>query len=103
THDEVIEAFQANGTLLHDARHFIGTGEDIGPAQYEQHAFSRALDEAAGSFQRGSAGTLGADQRTRDVEAVFGQKVVEVVAGHTAWNIGILAAHMIAESIGDGL
>ncbi len=37
------------------------------------------------------------------MKAVFGEKVVEVVSGDAARNVGKLAAHLLAIAVGEGL
>ena len=42
------------------------------------------VDQVHRRLEDGDAGALGADERARDVEAVLGQQLVEVVAGDAA-------------------
>ena len=65
----------------------VGALIDVGIGDDQQDALRRALDQAACGFEHGGAGAFGADQRARDVEAVFRQQVVQVVAGDAAGNI----------------
>ena len=48
----------------------------------------RPLHEARHRVQRDGASALGADQRTRHVEAVLGQQLIEVVARYAASELG---------------
>ena len=56
----------------------------VGKAEHDQAPERRALDEPERRLEHGDAGALAADQRARDVEAVLGQQLVEVVAGDAA-------------------
>ena len=47
----------------------------------------RARLQLAFRFEDRDAGAFASDQRTRYVEAIFGQKLIEVVAGDAARNV----------------
>src|SRR5262249_4814379 len=50
------------------------------------------FDQAAGGFEDGCAGSFGADECAGDVEVVFGKKIVQVVSGDAARDVGELLA-----------
>ena len=87
--------------MLHDLGDVIGALIDVGIGDDEQDALRRTFDQAAGGFENRGAGSFGADQGAGDVEAVFGEQVVEVVAGDAAGDVGKFLADQIAVLIGD--
>jgi hypothetical protein len=98
-----VEAFQADGAVLEDARHGVGGEEGVGKASDGEHAEGRAGGEVERGGDDGGAGALGADQRAGDVEAVFVEQLVEVVAGDAAGNAGkFLADERGSSGRGDG-
>ena len=74
----------------------IGALINIGIGNDQQHALRRALDQTAGRFENRDAGAFGADEGARYVKAVLRQKIVEVVAGNAAGNLGEALADQIA-------
>ena len=76
----------------------ISGGEDIGIAQQQDRPGRRAVDEAELCLKDGDAGALGADQCFGHVEAVFRQKVVQVVARHPAGDFRDSAAGSVRRS-----
>ena len=82
--EQRIEAFKADGLVFERERNGVGGEERIVEAEHGEHAEGRA----GGEIQRGGddvgAGAFGADQRAGDIEVVFGQQLVEVVAGDAA-------------------
>ena len=76
------------GDRLENRRHVIGRGKRVRIAEPDQRAMLRALDQAQLRLEHDRAGAFGAHQRARDVEAVLGQQLVEVVAGDPPRNLG---------------
>ena len=99
--EEIVEAFEADGLVLHDFGDVVGALIDVGIGDDQQDALRRTLDQAAGCFENRDAGAFGADQCAGDVEAVFGEQVVQVVAGDAARDVGELLADQIAVCVGD--
>src|ERR1700722_4396569 len=60
---DVVEAFEAYGTMLHNQRNMIGADINVGPSDLQQYPLRRTLDEATGSFKNGDASSFGADER----------------------------------------
>ena len=99
--EEVVEAFEADGMVRHDFGDVIGALENVGIGDYEEHSMLRAFDEAAGGFEDCGAGSFGADEGAGDVESVFGEEIVEVVAGDAAGDLGEFLADEIGVGGGD--
>src|ERR1700687_423077 len=100
---DVVKTFETDGSVLHDLRDVVGTDVNIGPSNDKQHARRRTFDQAAAGFENRDASAFGANQSARHVKAVFGEQVVEVVSGNAAWNVGKLAAGLLAIAVGEGL
>ena len=81
---QVVEAFEADGLVLESERDGVGGEKRIGEAQHGEHAEGRAGGEVERGGDDVGAGAFGADQRAGHVEVVFGQQLVEVVAGDAA-------------------
>ena len=79
----------------------VGALINVGIGDDEQHALGRTLDEAAGGFENCGAGAFGADQRAGDVETIFRQQVIQVVAGDAARDVGEVLADEVGVLIGD--
>ena len=86
--ETIVERFERGRLELHQLGDVVAGLEDVGVAQHDQAARRRAVDEPQRRFQDRHAGSLGADQRPRDVEAVLGQELVEVVARDAPRNVG---------------
>ncbi len=86
--EEVVEAFEADGMVRHDFGDVVGALENVGIGDDQEDSCWRAFDEAAGGFEDCGAGSFGADQGAGDVESVFGEEIVEVVAGDAAGDVG---------------
>ena len=71
-----------------DGGDVVGGEEDVGEAEGDEAAVLGAGFEVAGGFEDGDAGALGADEGAGDVEVVFGEELVEVVAGDAAGDVG---------------
>ena len=84
------------GLCCHDFGDVIGALINVGIGDDEQHALRRTFDQAACGFENRGAGSFGADQGAGDVESVFGEQVVQVVAGDAAGNVG----EFLADEIG---
>ena len=62
----------------------IGGNEGVGKAEPTRTRQGGLGMRSQRGFEDGDAGAFAADQRAGDVEAVFGQELVEVVAGDAA-------------------
>ena len=93
---KIVEAFEADGLVLHDFRNMVGALINVGIGDDQQHALRRALDQAASRFENGDTGSFGSDERARNMKAVFRQQVIQVVAGDAARNIGKSLADEVA-------
>ncbi len=93
---KIVEAFESDGLVRHDFGNVVGTLINVGIGDDQQHAFRRTLDQAARRFENGDAGALGADEGAGHVEAILGQKEVQVVAGDAAGDFGKALADEIA-------
>ena len=91
--EQIIEAFKADGLVVEGEWDGIGGEKGIVEAEHGEHAEGRA----GGEIERGGddvgAGTFRTHQRAGDVEVVFRQQLVEVVAGDAAGNARKLFAH----------
>ena len=101
--EKIVEAFEPDWLVLHDFRHMVGALINIGIGDHQQHAFGRTFDQAARRFENSDAGAFGANERARNVEAILRQKIVQVVAGDAARDVGKALADEIAVGGGDGL
>ena len=99
--EKIVEAFEADGLVRQDFRDVVGALINVGIGDDEQHALGRTFDQAAGGFEDGGAGSFGADQSAGDVESVFGQQVIQVVAGDAAGDVGELLADEVGVLVGD--
>ena len=99
--EEVVDAFEADGLVRHDVGHVVGALVNVGIGDDQQHALGRTFDQAAGGFENGDAGAFRADQRARNVKAVFREQEIQVVAGDAARDVGVTAADQIAVGVGD--
>ena len=98
---QAIEAFEADGLVFEGERNGVGGEKGIAEAEHGQDAEGRA----GGEIERGGddvdAGALRADQRAGHVEVVFGQQLVEVVAGDAAGNAGKFFADQCGIAVAD--
>ena len=86
---------------LEDHRDVVGGLEHIGIAEQQRAALLRARDQADRRVEDVRAGALGADERARDVEAVLGEQLVEVVAGHAAGDVGVFGSYPVADAVSE--
>ena len=98
---QAIEAFEADRLVLEHRGHVIGGDEGIGKAEHHQAAMLRAMSERAARLQHGNAGAFAAHQCAGDVEAVFRQQLIQVVAGDAARDPGKALADQLAVGIPD--
>ena len=90
---QIIEAFKADGLVFEGEGDGVGGEKGIAEAEHGEHAEGRAGDEVERGGDDVGAGAFRAHQRAGDVEVVFGQQLVEVVAGDAAGNARELFAH----------
>ena len=101
--ENIVKAFEADGLVRQDCWNGVGALMNIRIADYEQHAFGRAFNQAASGFENRDAGAFGSNQGASDLETVFREKVIQVVAGDAARNLGKALANQIAVLRGDFL
>src|SRR5208282_4792858 len=100
---DVVKTFEADRAMLHDLRNVVGADVNVGPSNDQQHPLRWTFDEAASGFENRDTRAFGANQRTRNVKAVFREQIVEVVSGNAARNIRKLAAHLLTIAVGERL
>ncbi len=74
--------------MFEDLGNGVGSEKCIGKSEDGEYAEGRAGGEVEGGGDDVGAGAFGPDQRAGDVEAVFVEQLVEVVAGDAAGNAG---------------
>ena len=79
----------------------VGTLIDVRISDDDENTLRWALDQTARGFESCRASAFRADERAGDVEAVFREKVVEVVAGDAAWDVWEFLADQVGVLIGD--
>ena len=82
--DVALKALDGDGAELGKLGGEVGRVEDAGKGDEQHGAGGRGLDEAGFGAEGEDAGGFGADEGAGDVEAVFGEEVVEVEAGDAA-------------------
>ena len=86
-HEHVVDRFEPDGPVGEHVRHGVGRGEDVGKRDHDEDAFLRAWHKLERRAQNGDAGPLGADERTRHIEPILGQQLIEIlVSRHAARN-----------------
>ena len=98
-HQHVVEAFQADGLVLQHERNRIGGKEGIGKRERGEHAERRAGAQIQRGRKHRDARAFAAHQSARYVKAVFGQQLVEVVAGDAARDAGKFLADELGVAI----
>ena len=91
------------GLCVEELGDVVGGDEDVGEAEHDQRAALRARRSAAAWPRDDDARAFAADQRAGHVEAVFGQQLVEVVAGDAARDAGKLLADEVGVAIANAL
>jgi hypothetical protein len=81
-----VKSFQADRPKLKHARNHVGSEERIVERQHREHAVRRARGQVQRGRENRRARAFRAHQRPRQVEAVFRQQFVEVVAGDAPRN-----------------
>ena len=94
--ENVVETFEADGFVLKDFGDAIGALVNVGISDDEQDAGRRTFDQTESRFKNGGASSFGADQGAGDVESVFGEKLIQVVAGDAAGDLRKALADLIA-------
>jgi hypothetical protein len=79
--DPTIEPFARNRGERQDVRDRVRGGDHVGEAQDDHDSVGRILDEPNVGLEDDTEGSLRADQRLGDVEALLGQQVLERVSG----------------------
>src|SRR6185437_6889335 len=79
-----VKTFEADGFVLKDCGDVVGGDEGILKRGDHEAAMRRAGHEVEFGGKHGDAGAFAADERSRDLEAVFRKQEVEVVSGDAA-------------------
>src|SRR5690349_19333248 len=82
--------------MLEDARHGVARLEDVRKAEHRERPAGRAPHQLDRRLEDSDARPFAPDQRARDIEAVLGEQVVEVITGDAAWNVRVAGAHEVA-------
>ncbi len=84
----MVDSLQTRGMEFQNLHHVVGAAGDIRIAEHEQRTELRIGDENYGSFKDRDEGTFRADQCAGNVEAAFGQKVIQVVSRDPSFELG---------------
>ncbi len=79
----------------------VGGEEDVGEANADEGAAGWGFDELERCAEDDGAGAFAADQGAGDVEAVFGEELVEVEAGDAAGDAGKICADLVGVGVAD--
>src|SRR5215216_4922494 len=79
-HHHAFETLEANRCELQNFRYVIGCRERVAISEPDKGPMLRTLDQPRSGFEHDGAATFRADECARDVEAVFREQLVEVVA-----------------------
>ncbi len=88
-HETVVYGFEADGTVLQDLGYVVSSLVDRRIAEHHKRPGRRAVDEPHLRLQDRGERAFAADQGAGDVEAFFGEEVVEVVAGDAAGDVRV--------------
>ena len=83
-----VDAFEADGFVFEDLRDVVGGEKDEREAEADEGAAGWGFDELECGAEDDGAGAFAADEGAGDVEVVFGEELVEIVAGDAAGNVG---------------
>ncbi len=97
--ERAFESFEADRIEFENLGHVIRGRERVAVAEADQRSVLRAVNQPQLRLEHDHAGAFGADQRARHVEAVLGQQLVEVVAGHPPRNARKARADQVGVSI----
>ena len=95
----VIDPFEADRLVRQDLGRVVAGRVDVGVAEHEQRARPGIRDQVDRRLEHGDQRSLAADQRARDVGAVLGQEIGQVVAGHAARNAREAQAQVLCAAI----
>src|SRR5579885_526769 len=95
----MVETFERFGAMPQDPRRLIRGRVNVLEAQHDQDYRPRAWNELQCRAQRDSAGALAADQRSRKMEPLLGEKLVEVVARDAARDAREVGSYRVADTI----
>lgn len=91
----VVDAFERDRFVRQNVRHRVGGGRDVRVAQHDHRAFRQHRHQFQFRAQDGDQRRFAADEQSGDVETVFGQQRVEVVARHPARDVREPAADLV--------
>ncbi len=97
--EQMVEAFEADGAVIEGARDGVGSQKSVRESQHRKNAEGRTGGEVKLRRDNCRAGAFTADQGAGDVKAVFGEQLVEVIAGDAARDTGKLFANQVGIAI----
>jgi len=94
--DAAFKSFEPDGTEFEDRRNLFGGDENVRVAQSNQGSVLGTVNQPQFGFEDGDASAFSPDESARYMEAIFGQKLIQIVARHTPRNFGIACANQLA-------
>ncbi len=85
--------------MFEDLGDVVGGEEDVGKADADEGAAGRGFDELEGGSEDDGAGAFAAYEGSGEVEVVFGEELVEVVAGDSAGDLGEFPADFVGVGV----
>src|SRR5205823_9744204 len=79
----------------HSLHHMIGGAVNIFISKYQQRVRGGIRNETHCCFENHHASALRSNQGFRNIESVFSQEIIKVIARYPAWNIWIASANQI--------
>jgi hypothetical protein len=92
---DAIKALQSNRLVRHNLHNMIASSIGIFIAQYQHRASLWAVYESGGGLQHRHTGAFRTHQRAGDVETVFRQEFIQIIAGDAPGNLGITRANQL--------
>ena len=95
----VVHRLKADRTMIAHEGCGVSRLVDVREGDHGDGARRRARNEVQRGFEDDDAGSFGADKRSRDVEPVLGQQLVEIVPGDAPGNFGIVPANKVGVAV----
>ncbi len=96
-----VDAFEADGFVFEDLRDVVGGEKDEREAEADEGAAGRGFDELESGAEDDGAGAFASDEGSGEVEVVFGEELVEIVAGDAAGDFGETGADLVGVGVAD--
>ncbi len=84
------------GPNSQDRRDLFGGDENVRIAQSNQCPVLRTMNQPESGFEDGDASAFGTDEGARYMEAIFGEKLIQIIARHAPRNFRIARANQLA-------